>query len=114
MGIKIERVRAYVREHRRRTLIENTVRGRAERHRAGDGFVAGLQTGGKYRCVQRSRTRTEADCVLCSNPGREPLFELPHLRTRGEPVRFQNVNRGLDIFLVQALAAVWQQRLPYR
>src|SRR5882672_7924433 len=80
LGIEIERIPADVCEYRSRALIENAVRGRAERHGRRDRFIAWRKTSHKGRRMQRRSSRTEADGILSSHPRRKPLFELADLR----------------------------------
>src|SRR5882762_2859289 len=100
LWIEVERIGANICEDRSRALIQNAICGRRKRHGGCDGFIPGLQAGGKGRAVQGSGARTERDGIFRANTDRKCFLEFVDLRASGQPVGMQNICDSLNVAFI--------------
>ena len=111
---EVERVGADVGEDRTAAQVQHDVAAGREGQRGHDHLVAGADARREGGDVQGGRPRVHGHRVTGAGAGGHRALELGHARAGGEPVVLQRVGHGLDVVVVDELAAVGQEARPHR
>ena len=98
-GIDVEGRTVAIHQNRFRSGVHDGMNGGAKRHGRSDHFIAGPDSQGKQREMNRSRTTAYPDRVGCAFVARKLLFEALDPSAQPDPIAAQTLDDRRDLGL---------------